>query len=362
MPTRPFLLRALLALLFALATVATIRYLALAEREEERTALLEQTEPQPSGRTDALHGLTAPIERGRAFHTLEVNGRQVAHALPEDLRALVFFFHGTGGSSDLVHQTEIQAVLQPLLHAGFGVVAPTMQSREPEGQFDTESPTGVNFDIDRMIAIHRGLREAGIITPDVPLFLIGYSAGGKFAGYAGHALQHAGLPLRAIAYHQARGRTVVFDAPPAVPSVWLAADHDTLVTPTWVAWEHAQHVEAGHTGLLLRHVPRPVTPGSLTRDPTIDTETAAKVHALLRTRGLLAADGTLLPRVAQDEELDRLTDALPPGLRAAVRNQLRVLAATHAFNGEYAAQELEFFLKHLDGPAPTTHKQRTPSR
>lgn len=273
--------------------------------------------------------------------------RPVAHALPDDLRALVYFFHGTGGSSRAVEQTETLAVLQPLIEAGFGVVAPTMQAREAEGKFDADTPPEHNPDIERMIAIFRGLREAGILPEHTPIFLIGYSAGGRFAGLAGHALLRAGLPLRAIAYHQARGRTERFGAPPPVPSVWLAADHDTVVDPGSIAWEHSEHVAAGQLGLLLRHVPRPVAPGDFTRNAAIDPLLATDLWMRLRAEDLLAADHTLLLRATTNEAFDRLTQGVPPAAQAALREQLKVLAATHAFNGEYAAQELTFFEAQL---------------
>jgi dienelactone hydrolase len=317
-----------------------------AHREE----LLENTAPLPSDRNASPWVLTEPVDRSREFKDFTVDGRQVAHALPEDMRALVFLFHGTGGSRKAIDLTEFRAVTSVLLDAGFGIVAPDSQERGADCKFDATGPRAGNKDIARMIAIHRGLREAGILGADTPLYLLGYSAGGRFAGYAGHVLLEAGLPISGIAYHQSRGRTDLFGDPPRVPSIWLAADNDGTVKPASVVWEYDEHIKAGHKGLVLRHVAHPLDRGWFTRDPRIDAETSAELFDRAVAAGIVDARGVPIQQGSMRERVQKAVEGMPSPAREAAKAQLLVLNATHAFNGEYATRERDFFVAQLPTP------------
>lgn len=323
-----------------------VRTIGFEVREEVAENILERTAPGESARDAAF---TTAIPRGEVFQKLQVRGRTVAHALPKDLRGLVFFFHGTGGSHKVIERTEFRAVFKELASRGLGVVVPDSDLRTGDlVRFDDRTAIADNPDIQRMIAIHRGLKEAGVISLDTPLFAMGYSAGGPFASAFGHAARQAGLPIKAVVYHNSAGRSDVLGSAPPLPSLFLAADHDEKVDPKTVALAAKQHELGGNETVLLRHVPRKLTKGWFTREAGVTRAQSEQVFEAAVASGLVAPDGRIKAAPADYRgAVDKLLAQIDRGLRKPVKSQLLVLYATHAFNGEYAARECEFLLGHL---------------
>jgi hypothetical protein len=180
------------------------------------------------------------------------------------------------------------------------------------------------------------------------VFAVGYSAGGRFAGYFGHAAAAAGVPVRAIAYHQARGRTTEFGHPPPVPSIWLPALHDNTVDPDRVSMEYAGHVARGGEGLLLWHRPGDLDARRFTRDPDIGHDQSAAIASNAAVARLFDADGKAAVRApGAGRRIRHATARLPEEVRSSARTQLHAVLATHAFNGEHAAREAAFFVSAL---------------
>ena len=231
-----------------------------------------------------------------------------------------------------------------LLDAGFGIVASDSQERGAERKFDATGPRAGNKDIARMIAIHRGLREAGILSADTPLYLPGYLAGGRFADTWTRPARGGAPDQRHRLPPVSARSTLVIRHGPQHP---LAADNDGTVNACGL--EHDEHVKAGHEGLVLRHVahprPRLVHPRSAhrRRDP-------AELFDRAVAAGIVDARGIPIQQGSMRERVQKAVEGMPSPAREAAKAQLLVLNANHAFNGEYATRERDFFVAQLPTP------------
>jgi dienelactone hydrolase len=303
--------------------------------------------PQPGFDIDERSGFAAPVGRDVSFREHRVLGGRVRHAVPESPVALAYFFHGKGGSSNLVDDVEVRSLLQSLFDGGFAVVAPDAGNRETRTWRGDGDPRD-NDDVARSLEVRASLIRAEIIDERTPVMLIGYSAGGRFAGFFAHAALDVGVPISAIAYHQSRGRTDWFGAPPDVPSVWLPAANDHIINPDNVAREYEAHLARGGEGLLLWHTPRALDERRFTRDPSVGMDQSLEIaRAAVDTgwfddAGHTALEGAHVYRVVRETEA-----RVPRELKLVTRRQMRAMLATHRFNGEFAARETAFFTHYL---------------
>lgn len=301
---------------------------------------------RPGFDLDPSTGLAAPVPRGPSFASLPTAGPSPRYAAPDGpVRAVAFFFHGLGGSSQLADDVEVRAVLQAVRREGVAIVVPDAANRDTR-KFDNLSPTASNDDLRHLFDALAALEAIGV-PADTPLFLIGYSAGGAFAGYAGHALLEAGFDLRGVLYHQSRGDSRAWGAPPPVPSVWLPAEHDEIIDPWNIEQLHFDHLAAGHEGLLLWHTAERFDARRFTRDPRVAPADAAAILQAARRSGWLDTDDQLRADAPPQAVAKDIADQLGPRLAGAVRRQLKVALATHAFNGAFAAREAAFIREHL---------------
>lgn len=304
----------------------------------------------PTEVVDAPTAFQPPVPEGSTWGQLQVDGGTVRYARPEGpIRAMVLFFHGTGGSSAVVRSTEVRDVLLRMVDRGLMVVAPDSTARGAGAQWQAEGPFEDNPDVHRIRTIRQALVRRGLVAADTPAFFMGYSNGGKFAGYLGHVALREGWPLRGLVYHQARGRSGTFGAPVPLPSLWLGATLDAKVDPDGVALEAMVHDKKGFHGRLLLHRPLPLDPGRFTREPELTAEHARIAGETLRRCGLYDGLGELaVPARDILPTLDRCLAAAPAELRRPVRRQILVSLGTHSFSAEHAQAEVDFVIDHLE--------------
>lgn len=301
---------------------------------------------RPGFDLDHRTGNAVPVHPGPIYGTLPTASESPRFALPPGpVRGVAFFFHGKGGSSELADDIEVAALLQALYAEGLALVVPDAADRSTR-TFDRESQPEVNEDLRRVHEALDALAAIGL-PRSTPVFLVGYSAGGWFAGYAGHALLQSGYDLRGILYHQSRGDTRVWGPPPPVPSVWLPALHDEIVDPWLIEQQHFDHVAAGHEGLLLWHTPQPFDERRFTRDPRVRADDLPLIAAAAQRSGAFEADGDATEGVSPLRVSREVADDLPARLAAPVRRQLKVVLATHAFSGAFTPREVAFVRAHL---------------
>ncbi|MBN1543716.1 serine hydrolase, partial [candidate division KSB1 bacterium] len=159
-------------------------------------------------RWNAVGGI---IDQGRVFYYF-----------PSNTRALVFCFHGAGGSAEMMTETNIEARLlaEQLAVAGFAIIVP--ESRDRNSKIWSPDLTG-NPDISHVQALLDTFRQRGLVAPSTPVMGIGMSNGGGFVSRVSAALNFA-----AQAIFCASGIRPVMEAA-RIPTIWCLAQQDGIV-------------------------------------------------------------------------------------------------------------------------------------
>jgi hypothetical protein len=273
----------------------------------------------------------------------EFNGVKFVSFIPEDPVALLFVFHGTGGGGGgVVDTAEMTWLLNHMVEANVGFFAPDSINRA-DGLFDTGSNTSSNPDWQFLTAARDNLVTTGLITADLPLFTLGFSAGGGFANYVGHAGLRAGWPVRGALFHNTLGRSNEFGDPPDVPCMWMAAEFDERVSYDGMESNYQEHLADGFADIWAPHFESRLYPtrfvrsGSLTENQSRDVWQLAVDNGYFDDRGhRLFGDDEIEAKV---EEFTSSYDVYYP---KPVTAQLNVVLATHAVNGEHAPEETAF--------------------
>ncbi|MFQ5418089.1 MAG: hypothetical protein ACE5FL_13745 [Myxococcota bacterium] len=291
------------------------------------------------------------------------NPKRVIYAVPPDPLGVVFTFHGTGGSADVIHKPSMQYVARLAYHRGYAVVSTDAEERTlgdpgPDGKirWDTSLGLATNVDLQNIQLLSSQLSQLTAIPTDAPRFAVGISNGGSFAITVG-----AVLPFTAVSAFCGVGRTLAWSLT-LTPTQWLMCGNDT--NPT-VSGQRAQWMD-GNLNLASRSIPTdydelqasPVFEGRLARINGVDFGLSAAGVAELAANGRLDSSGFLLTlpddlsvEVAADPaswpSLNALTDASSPGL---VLGELKHAWADHQMHDDWAARTLDFLEAQIPSP------------
>lgn len=281
---------------------------------------------------------------------------RVLWAAPPEPRGLIYFFHGTGGSANVLGRYGMNGVARAAWARGYVVAAPDAHERTLE---DPGADGNIRWDAVPNLATNRDLQNLEAITPrllrrtqqatDAPVYAVGMSNGGAFAITAGQA-----LGLRAVASYCSAGREAAFSAT-TTPTQWLMCGQDSNAQ---VAGRRGEW-RAGTTSLTTRdvptdydeHPPSPMFPGRFARLPGVDAETSAAAVEEMRAQGVLDEDGFLLRSPAEFAQEVQGSIESWPSLRAVilassaaeVSSVLRHAWADHMMYDDWAARTLDFF-------------------
>jgi predicted esterase len=315
--------------------------------------------------------LSAQLEpRSLALQTIEgtwsTATKKTAYVhVPAGAKGVVFFLHGTGGSSKFVTKAEAQSVALVAVKRGYGVISPEAEE-VAAGDLDGNgkirwSPQmkADNKDYANLEALLGELRAQGKLASTTPLYSLGMSNGGSMSVAIGAvaATPIAGsfpsLRFRAVVSFCASG-AVALGGVTTTPTAWLmcAKDDNPEVSNAEAKQSHDALAARGIDTIYDEHPPSPLYDERFLR-AGLDLATSKAVAKELRAAG--AVDGAgffvrpgndLAAEVqAQPASYPSLT-AVPPAGRLEVLGQISVMEAEHAMYADWASRAIEFFEKH----------------
>jgi hypothetical protein len=331
----------------------------LAEPDEWRTTLV-----MPD-RDVRLVAPTAPQELTLVTETFvgaTDTPKTVRHALPPDMRGVVLFNHGTGGSSSFIEGDETRPLALALTREGYGVVATEAEEAaggdaDDDGKERWAPGTGPgNVDLANLQILFDDLEARGLVPPGTPKYALGMSAGGAFS----HLLGTVAATDSADRFPQLRFEAVVGYCADATgsrsaststtPSAWFMCgrEDNPEVSNEQAAANEAALRARGVRTRYLENTPTPLPDGRFTRIPGVAPATSAAMVAELRAAGYLDARGF----VGTDaDEIVAAVFADPasfPTVTSATRArpllaQLKAVRAEHGMYADATARTIAFF-------------------
>ena len=267
-------------------------------------------------------------------------------AAPEDAAGVVFVFHGTGGDATLVESTETMAIMNEIVDAGLAYIA-FDAANAADKRFNATSAPNSNADWSNLRQVRESLVVSGAITEVMPTFFWGYSAGGSFASWAGHAALDAGWNLRGLIFQQSTGRSQFYGDAPDVDVLMALTENDEKIDVETARENYEEHA-AQNDDVLVDILELDLDPTRFARTPFFDETQSAQVFSEAVRAGLYDEQGVRqfdlagLPDVITD--FVNTYDVIYP---KPAKAQLNVVLATHAVNGKSAEQTGAFVESRL---------------
>lgn len=290
---------------------------------------------------------SGPMLPTQTWETDTLGGAPVVKWIPASPKALLFVLHGTGGDVTLAEQTEMIAILNAYVDRGFAFVLPQSTNRAT-GVYDDLTAPASNKDWTVLSAIRQALLDSGAVTETTPVVFLGYSAGGTFAAYAGHAAADAGWPVSALDLHNASAASRRFLTPSPLPTVFVTADNDDVFATDVVQKSWQAHHDAGHEDLFLLAHEQRLSAASFARSWHLHADVAERYWRVAVDGGWWDESGKRLFDLTDwDAQIDAFV--ADPGVEydRPARGVCEVVLATHALNGSFADQEAEWVEAHL---------------
>lgn len=309
------------------------------------TDAADDTDPGVADDTDAPR-TWEPVVPVVRFNRTDFEGLPTVTYVPDDPKALLFVFHGTGGNGPgLVDTVEATAVLNAMVLGGVGFVASSSTNRQ-SGVFDDDTRPDDNDDWQVLTRMRQTLIDGAAISEDLPVFALGYSAGGAFAAYVGHAGVDAGWPMRGVLLHNASGGSGRYGDPSSLPTMWMCAENDDRVTMASCRDRFDGHAD----GTWSPHAESRLEPTRFVRTGSFTAQQSRQVFRLAVDNGYFSERGERLFGVDEiDAKVREFTSTYDVIYPKPVTAALNVVLAAHAFNGEYADDEAAFVLAAVDG-------------
>jgi len=282
--------------------------------------------------------------------------RLFAH-VPDGAKGVLFVFHGTQGSANVVHKPAMRYIALLATHLGYAVLSPeamevTLGDQNGDGKkrWNAKPDLESNVDLQDIAAYSAKLTSDGLVPADGPRVAIGMSNGGAFAVTVGATLEG----FVGVASYCATGRADAY-LKTETPTAWLMCENDTneTVGSKKDSWEDGAEAleERGIRTLYDVHPPSPVYPGRFARLKGVDAEMSAAAVAELAEKGWLddagflakpAAEviGAVTAEPAEYPQLGSVTKASSPGL---VRGELKAAWADHQMFDDWARRTFDFF-------------------
>lgn len=267
--------------------------------------------------------------------------------VPDDPVGVVFVFHGTGGSADIVTKIEVVDQLNALVERGYAWVATESTDRTATRRWVVgDASLTTNPDLARLGRLHAALVETTAITAATPIFGIGMSNGARMVTLFGEAFHDAGLPVAAVAPFMGQAANPVrAGGGLSIPGFWVIAANDQTVPNPAIVADQAANEDNGVASVLAVKHEESLLSLRFTRIPAVDGDEAAAITDALAATGVWDERGRRV--VSIDEALRVLpTVSLPAGTGATsgqIADQVGAILAVHEFVGLFREAVADFF-------------------
>ena len=289
----------------------------------------------------------APVVPAAPATSWQFEGFQVYAHVPADPVGVVYVFHGSGGSAEIVNRIEPTDQLNALVARGYGWVATESTDRTVDRRWDVADPSLVsNPDLARLDRLHDELIATTAVAADTPMFGIGMSNGARMVTLWGQVFADSGHPVAAVAPFMGRAALPVRSAGGlTVPGFWVMAENDSVVSNPQIVTDQAANAANGVASELRTKNEEPLLAARFTRIPAIDETEAEAIRAALEGTGVWDEHGVRVMSIEDATPLI-LGLTLPPSFGATpaqVLNQIEAVLAVHQFVGLFGHEVADFF-------------------
>jgi acetyl esterase/lipase len=297
--------------------------------------------------------------------------KTVRYHLPERMRGVVLFNHGTGGSGAFIESTEAFPIALALVADGYGVVSIDAEEAaagdlngDGKQRWNGRAST-TNVDLGNLEALFDSFEARGLIPAGTTKFALGMSAGGNFShllGTIGATPVAAELPqlrFAAVVSYCADATASRSSSLSTTPSAWYmcAADDNSEVSNAEARANEAELRRRGVATDYAENAPTPLYDQRFTRIDGIDVATSTAMAAELRAAGFTDAAGLI---TRSSDEIAAIVSADPASFPTItsiprpnlVRLQLKVMRAEHAMFADMTRRTIDFFDRF--NPMPPT--------
>lgn len=296
--------------------------------------------------------------------------KEVRYHFPQNMRGLVFFSHGTGGTSRYIENTETFAVALAFVERGFGVIS-TEAEEAAAGDLNGDGKvrwqttyTQNNVDLKNLSILLAGLEQRGILNAATPKFALGMSNGGAFSHFLGaiSASPIAGsfprIKFNAVLGYCSDATQVYKSNGTKTPSAWYMCGRENHPE---VSLDEARANEAriramGVPTEYKESAPTPLYSERFTRVTEISTEQSKAMAEELRAGGYVDSKG-YLNKGAEEMALEIIDPlnasrfptfhSLPESAASRVKHQLQVMRGEHAQYADLVSSNIQFFERYL---------------
>ncbi|XOV89219.1 MAG: hypothetical protein ACFHX7_04820 [Pseudomonadota bacterium] len=290
------------------------------------------------------------------FDESSFEGFPVLSHFPSNMSALVFMFHGSGGSERFIQRLENREIMARLIPLGYGFVstASTLRAAPRRWQADSVNPKE-NADLARIQRLYDELVENKVIGKTNPVFAMGMSNGAAFTGVFAMAAAGMGMPVAAVALYEGPFTRAVVEAMregrPMPPAFQVLAVNDPLVGFTPQMKNAKAIAEAGYSLDLQIAEERAVTPADFQGIPEIGTRAQEVFDRLVAARVIDEAGKRLIELRPGREGLSASLQSFAETLNAlpaadSIRDQLLIAWASHKMRSDFASEQVAFFERH----------------
>lgn len=213
-----------------------------------------------------------------------VGTSEMRYYFPPNATAVIFHFHGSGGSANGLFQSFEQTIFaREAVAEGYAVVALSSVDRVNR-QWNPSNQLNSNPDMQNVQTAINTFIQRGLMTASTPVFASGVSNGGGFAPRVSAALN-----FRGTAIYIASGTVNVMSAT-TVPTIWCLMQNDQTIGASGI-----QQARDNYANLLSRSIraefnvnpPSPVYAERFWRIPGLTESDSQTIYNSLKANGIL---------------------------------------------------------------------------
>ncbi len=289
------------------------------------------------------------------YESQTFRGRIVLLAVPENPRALLYLFHGTGGSAKYASRLHTALIAEALYGRGYALVAAESERiGRKKWNLKSANPDS-NTDLRDMIALRDHLIASTAVREDTPVFTMGMSNGGGFSSLFGYVASTEGVPVRGIANYMGpvplAAKQLFDQGIPFPPYFVVLAEQDGLVNSTRVA-EGVEQIDNSGTSTELHLATETSTNvSSLVRLGKVSETRAHELVAFLQQSGFIDEKGARLfhanDPITRGHMVQIGKAETKAGLSRTEFNALLIVWGGHQMRSDYLQQQMDFFEQHI---------------
>jgi hypothetical protein len=309
------------------------------------------------GATLAVAGLAAcvtPVTPSVVYQHSTFEGFDVISYVPTNPKAMIYLFHGSGGSAAFATKVDTVEVLNRFVAEGYGFVSTSSTERTGDKRWDAGNPSlTTNPDLARLVRLQAHLVATTPLESSTPLAGIGMSNGSRFVTLWGQTWKDAGYPVKVIwGSHGKIADPVTASGGLTVPTVLSTSVNDFTSPPIPIALGYQATVQAGTPAAFFMSQERALNASTYLRIPGVDSTEATAISTALKGTGVWNAQGVrVVPNI--DLAVTLAGSAVFPasiyadGLANDVANETARVLAIHQFTSEFIAPIQAFFDQYV---------------